>query len=234
MPTDPTPFGPTRGESSATDRAVRDRAADATEEMESDGDRTASDPGGDREAALERRVTELEAELEAVRGLLDGVEAINETVDQRASTALAKVEALEERLEPEARGLVRERLPEADDGERQDGVGRGRTGQRGDPSDLEPDPATRPGDADSRIRDENGQDRGRHADTANSPGNEARASTGTAGTARPPTDANAADGGSAGAGAISSVGSAAPDQGMGSGADDDEQTFAARLRDAFR
>jgi hypothetical protein len=100
--------------SSSDPRAATADASDQPTEPES----TASDPGcGDaveaaRVVALDRRVTELEAELDAVRGLLGGVEAIDEAVERRASIALAKVEALEEAVSAEPNGLVRERLAE--------------------------------------------------------------------------------------------------------------------------
>ncbi|WP_336022033.1 DUF7310 family coiled-coil domain-containing protein [Halobellus salinisoli] len=63
-------------------------------------------------ASLERRLASVEAELDAVRGLLGGVDAVDEAVERRASIALAKVESLEERLKSSDGGLVRERLPE--------------------------------------------------------------------------------------------------------------------------
>lgn len=62
---------------------------------------------------LERRVEELAAELDAVRGLLGGVEAVNESVERRANLALAAVE--EATTDREADGLVVERLPDGDD-----------------------------------------------------------------------------------------------------------------------
>jgi hypothetical protein len=86
MPTDSTP-----AESTAANSAARDHA-DAAEPGAESGDGTAD---ADRVAALERRVADLEAELEAVRGLLAGVEVVDESIDRRASTALAKAEALE-------------------------------------------------------------------------------------------------------------------------------------------
>lgn len=68
---------------------------------------------GDAVRRLERRVEELTAELDAVRGLLGGVEAVNESVERRADLALAAVEEMTtERAEE---GLVVERLPDEDD-----------------------------------------------------------------------------------------------------------------------
>ncbi|MGQ4555744.1 DUF7310 family coiled-coil domain-containing protein [Halobellus sp. GM3] len=84
----------------------------------SDGDDAANacdPPAEDRLEALDRRLTALEADLESVRGLLDGVGAVDEAVERRASIALAKVETLERAVDAEDRGLVRERLPEARD-----------------------------------------------------------------------------------------------------------------------
>ena len=67
--------------------------------------------------ALEGRVASMEAELDAVRGLLGGIEAVDEAVEQRASIALAKVESLERRVGEED-GLVRERLSDTPADER--------------------------------------------------------------------------------------------------------------------
>ncbi|MDS0297966.1 hypothetical protein NDI76_04360 [Halogeometricum sp. S1BR25-6] len=67
---------------------------------------------------LERRVAELTAELDAVRGLLGGVEAVNESVERRADLALATAErAATERAaaDRESDGLVVERLPDGND-----------------------------------------------------------------------------------------------------------------------
>ncbi|RBI63639.1 hypothetical protein DMJ13_03665 [halophilic archaeon] len=44
---------------------------------------------------LEARVDELDAALQAVRGYVGNVRSVNEDVERRADTALAKVEALE-------------------------------------------------------------------------------------------------------------------------------------------
>ncbi|ADQ68025.1 hypothetical protein C499_16112 [Halogeometricum borinquense DSM 11551] len=62
-------------------------------------------------AALDRRVSELSAELEAVRGLLGGVQAVNESVERRADLALAIAEQLAA-AHDEDDGLVVERLPD--------------------------------------------------------------------------------------------------------------------------
>jgi len=48
---------------------------------------------------LESRVAELDAALQAVRGFLGGVDAVNETVESRADAAVAAVEQLERRLD---------------------------------------------------------------------------------------------------------------------------------------
>lgn len=49
--------------------------------------------------ALEARVAELDAALQAVRGYLGGVDAVNEGVEARANAAVAAVERLERRLD---------------------------------------------------------------------------------------------------------------------------------------
>lgn len=52
-----------------------------------------------RLATLESRVEELDAGLQAVRGFLGGVDAVNERVETRAEAAVAAVERLEHRLD---------------------------------------------------------------------------------------------------------------------------------------
>lgn len=81
---------------------------------------------------LERRVEELTAELDAVRGLLGGVEAVNESVERRADLALAAVEAVTSERGGEA--LVVERLPD-EDGAFGDPSARDVTGGEEDPRD---------------------------------------------------------------------------------------------------
>jgi len=68
------------------------------------------DDAATRVDRLERRVAALESELDAVRGLLGGVETVDEAVEQRASIALAKVEALEREFAAADPGVVTERL----------------------------------------------------------------------------------------------------------------------------
>ncbi|MFB6252259.1 MAG: hypothetical protein ABEI27_11365 [Halobellus sp.] len=96
-------------------------ATASTSQRPSEADATASDAAcgdaddeSDRIGELDRRVTELEAELDAVRGLLGGIEAVDEAVERRASIALAKAEALEDAFGAEQNGLVRERLSDTE------------------------------------------------------------------------------------------------------------------------
>ena len=245
-PSDPIPAAPT-----ATDPDGHVRHDDATDTsgpeqrgaVPGDGAETEPDPESSAEAetgrngnhgeaddvaALERRVADLEAELDAVRGLLDGVGAIDETVERRASAALAKAESVEERLDSGERGLVRERLP--DDDRDQSAPDRRRT-----PRDRDPEPAAR-------------SDRGREGD-----GRPGRTAPGDRGPSAAPVDgaghtraagSGATDDATAESGAISSVGSGAADAGRtataagGAGpaepAEDADRSLAARLRDAFR
>lgn len=247
MPTEPTPSEPSSTTPTPTDRVAHDGP---TGETEPDGSAPSGvpesvaapdrddDPDTGRVAELERRVTQLEAELDAVRGLLDGVETVDERVERRASAALAKAETLEERFTSEE-ALIRERLPDTGEDCRREGVDGGRTGRR---RASEPDPEGGPR-AGSQVRDGGDQDGGRHAGTADVPGPDAGASTGPAGDGRSrPATANATDGGSAGPGAITSVGSArsnddraaGADDARAAGADDADRSLAARLRDAFR
>ena len=240
MPTEPTPSEPSPT-TSTTDRVAHDRPGDPIGEAEPDGTGSSGapesvaapgrdgDPDTHRVADLERRVAGLEAELDAVRGLLDGVETVDERVERRASAALAKAETLEERFTSEE-ALVRERLPDAGEDCRREGADCGRTGRRRAP---EPDPEGGPR-AESQARDGGDQDAGRHAGTAGVPEPDAGASKGAAGNGQiHPATANPTDGGSADPGAITSVGSGRSDD-RATGADDADQSLAARLRDAFR
>lgn len=52
-----------------------------------------------RVADLESRVDELDAAVQAVRGFLGGVSAVNESVERRADAAVAAVERIERRLD---------------------------------------------------------------------------------------------------------------------------------------
>lgn len=77
----------------AVERAV-DGDIDATN-RDSD-EREALEP---RVEALESRVDELDAAVQAIRGFLGGVSAVNEAVERRADAAVAAVERLEARLD---------------------------------------------------------------------------------------------------------------------------------------
>ena len=258
--TESTATNPTAADSPATDCLAHDPAAGVAgeaepERRESDASEPASDPergavdaeqdadgpeqepsgtGGDRVVDLECRVTELEAELRAVRGLLDGVGAVDERVERRASAALAKAETLEERLAPEEAGLVRERLPDTAGEPRQEGGEADRTDRRRDGCRTpDADAQAGPPQARSRIRDERDRGAGRRVGETNSPGRDAPASVGAGRTHS--ADAGAADGGLTESGAISSVGSGAPDgESATTAAEEPDRSLAARLRNAFR
>jgi len=247
MPTDQAPPDPTPVEPTAADRTAHDHPADTvcetdpeSRESDADGDSEPDsacerddEPGGPRVAALERRVAELEAEVAAVRGLLDGVAAVDETVERRAAAALAKVEALEERFDPEEGTLVRERLPTTRGDGHAEGVDGDRTGRHRNPrGDADPNSDERPQQADALGRDPGVLDDGRPTGSSNVPHTDSRAPTGMAGGSRAHRDdPNAADHDSTEGGAISSVGA---DALGGDGAEDADQSLAARLRDAFR
>lgn len=224
-------------ESTATDRDAHDYAAVTESGPESD-DSTDSD--GDRVATLERRVADLEAELEAVRGLLAGVEAVDEGVDRRASAALAKAEALEEQFASEETGLVRERLPDpGGDAQRDSGVGE----RTPEPRDSDPEnprqqansPTRSGSDRSSEKREESVGLRGGTSREAGCSG-DGRGPTGSAGRGRGRAgDVDTADRDATGTGAISSVGSGAAAPGSeATDAEDVDRSLAARLRDAFR
>lgn len=59
--------------------------------------------------SLQDRVCELEAAVQAVRGYVGNVRAVNDEVEQRADAALAKAEALEEALDSAERPTASER-----------------------------------------------------------------------------------------------------------------------------
>jgi hypothetical protein len=83
-------------QASAADSQIDDAQTDQTKD-----DTRAHE---ERLSELERRVTAIEAELESVRGMLDGVNAIDEAVERRASVALAKVETLERAFDDGRKG----------------------------------------------------------------------------------------------------------------------------------
>lgn len=89
-------------------RSERDDAG--TTDAGDSRDREVDDGVGAELEALRERVATLEAELDAVRGLLGGVQAVDESVERRADAALAKVERLESSMTEES-GLVVERVP---------------------------------------------------------------------------------------------------------------------------
>jgi chromosome segregation ATPase len=101
----------------AVERAVTDEADDA-----SPGTAPAREHGDveQRLENLEARVDELDAALQAVRGFLGGIDAVNEAVESRADAAVAAVERLERQLdeaefEPEAGFAGAERGAERQD-----------------------------------------------------------------------------------------------------------------------
>lgn len=199
----------------------------------------------ERIADLERRIADLEADLDAVRGLLDGVDAVDRAVERRASTALAKVEALETQVGTQESGLVREQLPHPQNLDP----------DAGDAGDSASDAADRTPETDTPserasatpqagvLRD---GDAGRI--TGGSPDADAPPSAvepGSPRRGRAGSDADTADNG--GTGAISSVGGAGGQAtNAGSGRNDStrghneatdtdgDPSLASRLRDAFR
>jgi hypothetical protein len=99
----------------AVERALTDENAAARSPDDADPAAAPSPDAAATAAELDRRVAELEcsvadlsAELDAVRGLLGGVRAVNDAVERRADLALSLVERLA--ADPEADGLVAERL----------------------------------------------------------------------------------------------------------------------------
>jgi len=95
----------------AIDGETRDRTVEAHDPEALDA----------RLTTLESRVDELDAAVQAVRGFLGGVSAVNEAVERRADAAVAAVERLESRLDGEERGLDRQEAIGDDSPSRPDG-----------------------------------------------------------------------------------------------------------------
>lgn len=197
----------------------------------------------ERMADLERRMAELEADLDAVRGLLDGVDAVDKVVERRASTALAKVEALEARVGTRESGLVRERLADPQNPNPD-------AGDAGDPaSDAEaytPETHTPSERASATPQADVPRDRDAGRLTGGSPDADGPASAVGSDSSRHERADLDADTANGGAGAISSVGGGGQATNPGSsltdstpGRDgatdtDGDPSLASRLRDAFR
>jgi chromosome segregation ATPase len=82
----------------AVERAVTDGEAD-TRDLASAAEASERLDAVDADvAALDDRLTDLEAEVQALRGYLGGVDAVDESVERRADAALAAVERLEAQL----------------------------------------------------------------------------------------------------------------------------------------
>jgi hypothetical protein len=117
MPDDTTDLATLASRLDAVERTLTDENAAA---RSTTGGDSAADPSPDAPATvaelersvaeLERSVADLSAELDAVRGLLSGVRAVNDSVERRADLALSLVERLAR--DREADGLVAERLPD--------------------------------------------------------------------------------------------------------------------------
>jgi hypothetical protein len=90
-----------------TDRELERRLAAVERALEADpeADRLPSAERGEgdglesRVAELESRVDELDAAVQAVRGFLGGVSAVNESIERRADAAVAAVDRMERRLD---------------------------------------------------------------------------------------------------------------------------------------
>ena len=233
-------------DSTGTDHGIELESVDDAVGTESNGDRSDRSDGSptvadDRVADLERRIVELEADLDAVRGLLDGVDAVGERVERRASTALAKAEALEARVGAGEPGLVRERLPDARD---PNATNSGDSATDAEDHAAATDAPSERAPATQRSDDLRDGSVGRHS--GGSPGGEGpTASRGGGARTRGHTDPDTAESG--GTGAISSVGGAGRgvDDAHSGGYDgtrdcggatdtDGDRSLASRLRDAFR
>lgn len=131
----------------AVERAVTDGETDCRGLADAAGRDARLDELEERLSEVESRLDELDAAVQAVRGYLGGVDAVDEAVERRANLALATAERLESELLDRS-GLSVERLPEGDD-----------DCQRGRSAEGAPDPDGRPDDLDAgrafvdRIRD---------------------------------------------------------------------------------
>jgi len=121
--------------------AAVERAVNGTESTTAPQDSADSEALEQRLDDLEARVDELDAALQAVRGFLGGVSAVNESVERRADAAVAAVERLEREIEGEegdgrlgSSTDADEASHSEDDIEREDEVA---------PSDPEPDDGLR-------------------------------------------------------------------------------------------
>jgi hypothetical protein len=79
--------------------AAVERALDADTDCDPSRVSTDADDLEPRLTELESRVDELDAAVQAVRGFLGGVSAVNESVERRADAAVAAVERMERRLD---------------------------------------------------------------------------------------------------------------------------------------
>lgn len=228
------------GTTPETDGSIGHTAEARDQRRESGDAPTATD---ERITDLERRIADLEADLDAVRGLLDGVDAVDEAVERRASTALAKVEALEAQVGTQEPGLVCERLPHPQDSD-PDAAHAGDAAAETEDHTPETDTPSERASATTRPNALRDGDPGRR--TGGSPDVDGPASPGGPESprhGRADMDADTAD--IEGTGAISSVGGTggqAPDAGSSrndstrghNGATDGDRSLASRLRDAFR
>lgn len=81
--------------------AAVERAIDGDATADGAADASDIEAVESRLATLESRVDELDSAVQAVRGFLGGVSAVNEAVERRADAAVAAVERLEDRLDGE-------------------------------------------------------------------------------------------------------------------------------------
>ncbi|KPN30727.1 hypothetical protein SY89_01465 [Halolamina pelagica] len=84
----------------AVERAIGgEPTADGADRCLGDLPRDDDDELERRLSTLEARVDELDAAVQAIRGFLGGVSAVNESVERRADAAVAAVDRLERRLD---------------------------------------------------------------------------------------------------------------------------------------
>lgn len=105
-----------------TDNQTLERRLAAVERAVSGSEREVPDETtADRESlehrleTLESRVDELDAALQAVRGFLGGIDAVNEAVEARADAAIAAVDRLERRLDVASEKSNHPELPDRPD-----------------------------------------------------------------------------------------------------------------------
>ncbi|NHX35649.1 MULTISPECIES: DUF7310 family coiled-coil domain-containing protein [Halolamina] len=144
-----------------SDDALERRIAAVERAVDGEAATDRTDPPVDSEdlesriADLETRVDELDAALQAVRGFLGGVSAVNESVERRADAAVAAVDRLERRLDEDGAPVPTEAHDRVTQSTGDDGGGIETDGGAGDSDGGSPiaDPSSNDDADDRQLRD---------------------------------------------------------------------------------